>query len=1812
MKTHMLHPSLFLLALLVVSCGGPDPGHLRVTSVLPAGVLGRDAVIPLTFSRGVVPQDSVNQLTDTPYIEFTPAIPGKFVWEDTTKLVFSPDGQLPGDTRFAAKINTRLLASAAGATGFDGPGEFSFSTESFTLKQAEFFYDRIGEKREVGIRMNLEFTYAVNPQDIPGALTLTIDKSPQKLSRVVTTDPGRVIAVEVETMAQLDRPREMALTFSDGLVSPETGTRIRMEKAFTTTMAALGELQILGHEFGTDGTTSWIKIRTSQEVDQAVASKYVQVDPVRPFTIRNDGDGFTLQGAFEPGAAFRLVVNSGMESVLGGKTLHAYEADIVIGNVAPSFSFGSPSGVYMLLGGAKKIDVKTVNMNRLAIRFSQVFQNNLVFFLDGGRYYDYSYGEYDEESEGGRANTRKYRYMVGNYGHQLRFDTLKINAAVNREVTTQLDLSPLIGSGYKGFYVIEIADPAQAWRSTSKLVSVSDLGLIVKQSGDEVLVFVTNLMTTEPASGVQVSLISTNNQVITSGKTDGAGLARFSNYRTTAGDFALKLVTAEAENDFNFINLDDYRVETSRYDVAGRRDAGGQYDAVLYGDRNIYRPGEKMLVSGVVRTLTRPVPAGLPVRLKLFSPQGTLVQETQHTLGSEGSFETATPTQSSSLTGDYRYELYTGNNLFLTSYKVSVEDFVPDRLRITMTPSLESARPGETVRYDVQALNFFGPPASGRTWEFEGSFNPMPFVSKSFPSFRFFDDAAKNFSADPFIVNGKTDEEGKAQIEFPLPENLTATGVLRAKGRIAVFDESGRPVYQVSSTTVYPRPYFIGLLNAGAYYATPDAPQKVQIVAVDMQDKTIDGFKAKIDLVRFEWHSVLRQHPDTKALRYVSERREILERSDRVTLGRKPLEYTYMATRSGEYVLRVGKEGDAGYNEIGFYTYSWGTSDITSFEVDPEARVDVVLDKRVYAPGDRARVLFQTPFSGRLLVTVERNNVFSHRYLEVTNNAASMELEIEEQFLPNVYISAVLFRKITDLQIPLLAGHGFVPLMVEKKTNKLDVQIRAPEKIRPKTKQTVVVSTGGESNVMLTLAAVDEGICQVKNYKTPDPYGYFYARKALETETFDFFKHLLPEPDKSRQRSSTGGGEAEMGKRTNPLGVQRFKPVALWSGIIKTGASGEAQVSFDIPEFNGEVRLMAFAYKGDRFGSAERAMKVADPVVVTAALPRFVSPGDSLFMPITAFNTTGKPASLQFDLETTGGLILQDRSATLDVGANQERFTTVGVRVTNQIGKATVQVKTRAFGEMFESATELPVRPVSPFATDAFTGYVDGGASVSHDVDDVYLPYGRRAYVTLSPYPVTNFAKELKYLLGYPHGCLEQTVSKAFPQIYLRDITTILAPSAMSGGSPTYFVNEAITKVTGMQLSDGTFTYWPGGTTSNPWSTVYTAHFLLEAKKAGYAVMDKTLNGALESIARVARDKKTEDYTYTEANRTVVKRIAAKSSIYALYVLALAGKPERPLMSFYRSEKSLLTLDTRYLLAGAFALSGDRRTFSDLLPSQFAVESPARTNWGDFDSPVRATAIMLNVLLETDLNNSNIPRLMDYLSKAYKRDEWYSTQDNAFTLLAFGKSARMASGAKVTGTVTVGGKEFVYGGGNQRFDVEPYGKKVSIGIRGNGRVYYTLAVEGIRSDGRVKMEDRNLQVRRELLDRTGATVNPLSIRQNDLVVVRLTLTSSVDRLEFIAVSDLLPAGFEIENPRITEATNYAFIKDPAVPEYMDIRDDRINLYTSFRGGKRQQVFYYAVRAVTPGDFVYPPVAAEAMYDANYSSTSGLGRLRVGR
>lgn len=1785
------------------SCSRKDAESLWVTSLMPSGVIAQSGVLQFEFSRSVVPPESTNIWLNTAYIEFNPAIEGKFVWQDTTHLIFSPDAALPGDTKFKGKLNGALLASAAHAKRFVGDEEFSFFTEPFTIKSVDFLYDRIDNKRTVGIHANIEFTYAVNPADLNSLLKITIDGDEVKTFKVMSSSVNKIVPLEIGTTIQYGKEKDIKISVDDKLVSPETKTAITLERPFAFKLPALEDLKIYGHEFGYDGTESWIRIKTSQEIDPATIKNFIELTPSRQYTVEAESKlSFRLKGKFEPSTSFHLVLKKGFESLLGAKTTSDYEADIVIGNVTPAFRFGSSSGSYMLLSGMRSVEIKTVNLTSLEVRVSQIFQNNLVHFLDGGRNYDYYY-----DDEGDEGYHRKFRYYLGNYGRVIKESKISIANSVNQEVTTLLDMTPYLQKDYKGFYLIEIARPDESWKWTSKLVSLSDIGMIVKRSDQELIVFAVSLSDNSPLSGVNINLISTNNQTMASAKTDGDGLAKFYDYAKISENFTLKLITAERDEDFNFLNLSDYRIETSRFDVSGKNDIKGLYDAFMYGDRNLYRPGEKIYASGIVRSLTNASLENMPVKIEIYNPRGYIVTELQRNLNDQGSFELNYQTLETAPTGEYRLDLRTGNGIFLTSYKVSVEDFVPDRLKVQVKASQESARAGEKVTYDVLALNFFGPPATGRNVEFEATFEPQPYRSKRFPEFSFADQGAKAYSANPYVEKGETDKEGKVSFSYRIPAEVTATGILSLKGLFSVFDESGRPVHQVARTTVFPKEYFVGIRSYLEYYVAPNVPLKAQLIAVDNDDKPIKEFKAHIEIIRREWHSALRMSQNN-TLRYVSEQRDIVEEARDVVLKETPSDFVFSVKRSGDYVLRVSKAGDEGYNQIRFYAYSWGSADMTSFEIDPEARVDIVLDKPAYAPDEKAKVLFQTPFSGKLLVTVERNKVYSYKYLDVEKNSASMEISVDEQFLPNVYISAVLFRKVKDLNIPLMAGHGFVPLMVEKPANKLNITIDAPEKIRPRTKQKFMVTIPNEKNVCLTLAAVDEGICQVKNYRTPDPYGYFYAKKALETETFDFFRDLIPEPQK---KSSTGGSDFEEKRamQVNPLSVKRFKPVALWSGIVKTNSDGKAEVTFDIPDFSGELRMMALAYKDERYGSAQKSMKVADPVVLSPALPRFLAPGDVITMPVTAFNTTDKPVSLKLEVVTEGGISPAQQTASLDIEANQEKFAPFTLKASDQIGKAVVKVRTRALGEKLESVTEIAIRPISPFVVECTSGFADAGKTVTAEIPDVFLQYGRHGHVVLSPFPVANFAKELKHLVGYPHGCLEQTTSKAFPQIYLRDIALLLDPTIIEKGSPSYFVNEAINKISGMQLANGSFSYWPGGEYGNEWSTVYATHFLVEAKKAGYAVSDGILNPALNYIKSVARSKKTYDYSYYGNNQVLVKRIADKESIYALYILALAGQPEQTLMNFYRTSKSLLTNDTQYLLAGAFALAGDRKAYLEIHPPQFVTEEAARTSGGCFDSPIRATGLMLNVLLETDPNNPNIGRYMEYLSGLFKKYYWYTTQEEAFALLGFGKAARRAGGTKAKGTVTIGGKQMSYDGGNKKLPIDQFGGNVTIALQGEGRIYYSIIQEGIRKDGKVRIEDKNLVMRRQFFDRFGNAVSLDGIKQNSLVIVKLTLQSDVSELENVAITDLLPAGFEIENPRLAANSQYSFTAGADQPVYVDIRDDRINYYVNFNYD-REKKFYYLVRAVTRGEFNYAPAVGEAMYNADYYSAWGGGKVRI--
>jgi hypothetical protein len=683
-----------------------------------------------------------------------------------------------------------------------------------------------------------------------------------------------------------------------------------------------------------------------------------------------------------------------------------------------------------------------------------------------------------------------------------------------------------------------------------------------------------------------------------------------------------------------------------------------------------------------------------------------------------------------------------------------------------------------------------------------------------------------------------------------------------------------------------------------------------------------------------------------------------------------------------------------------------------------------------------------------------------------------------------------------------------------------------------------------------------------------------------------------------------------MKKRVNPMPAKRFKIMSYWSGIKQANSDGEAEFEFDIPQFSGEVRLMAVSYKNENFGSKEEKMIVADPLVLSTALPRFLSPKDTVTVPVTVTNTTSKSTTANAILKVSGALqIVGSAQQSVDLSPNSESRLTFHVIAQPVIGTGKVTVEVNSMNEKFTDETEISIRPSVSLQKITGNGSVNGGSSQQINLSAVdFIPSSISSELVVSKSPAIELTKYLAYLVQYPYGCTEQTVSTAFPQLYYGDMADMLHLNKSAKATANFNIQEAIRKIKMRQLYNGAVTLWDGEDTENWWATVYSAHFLIEAQKAGFDV-DKSLIETMLGYIN-GRLKKRETITYYY-NRNQNKKIVPKEVIYGLYVLALANRSNISVMNYYKSNPQLLSLDCKYLLSAAYALAGDKNSFKEFLPTQFAGEESVAQTGGSFYSDIRDESIALNVLIDADPGNAQIGIMAKHVSEKLKQRYWYSTQELAFSFLALGKINRAAAKSTVTAEIKVNGKTIANTNGNdlRLTSQQLKGTDINITTQGTGKLYYYWETEGISASGAYKEEDNYLKVRKRFFDRNGRMIPGNTFKQNDLIIVQITLEKSYSNdVDNIVITDMLPAGFEIENPRTKEIPGMDWIKNESTPTAMDVRDDRINLFVNAYGDK--QTYYYAVRVVSPGVYKMGPVSADAMYNGEYHSYNGAGTIKV--
>ncbi|HYH46855.1 MAG TPA: alpha-2-macroglobulin family protein, partial [Thermoanaerobaculia bacterium] len=998
-------------------------------------------------------------------------------------------------------------------------------------------------------------------------------------------------------------------------------------------------------------------------------------------------------------------------------------------------------------------------------------------------------------------------------------------------------------------------------------------------------------------------------------------------------------------------------------------------------------------------------------------------------------------------------------------------------------------------------------------------------------------------------------------------------------------------------------PYYLGLRRGGEGYPEPGQNVEMEYVAVRPDGKPAPSAGLRADLFRDRWNTVLRRNPEG-GFRYETTRESSLVDSRALPGGKERGTFAFQAGPFGNYRVVLTDPETLASTEIEFFVSGWGYS---PWALKNPARLELDLDKTEYAPGDTAVVQVRAPFPGKLLLTVERNGIVSTSVHTLEGNTARIDLAVTEELRPNAYVTGTLVRAVGDLE-PGSVGRSFgaVAIAVDRTANRLPVEIAAPEEIRPNTQLEVTVSTAPGATV--TVAAVDEGILQLIAQETPDPFEFFYRKLALGVTSFDTRSLLLPEI----AAAAPGGGDGDegLGQHVRTEGIRRVEPVAFWSGPVTAGEDGTARVSFRVPEFQGALRLMAVAVGGERserFGSAARRTRVRDPLVLLPTFPRILSFGETLRVPVTVRNDTGRDGSVRVELAAQGpARVTGDAAQNVQVPNGRERTAYFTVETGGAAGDVRFVVTAAGNGTSSRSTATVGVRAdLPPLATERAGAVAGPTLDLPLESPGSYRPETLRRELRLGPLPLIQFSGKLRDLLRYPYGCLEQTVSAGFPLLYLGDLARQLDPELFQKEDPAAAVQEAIRRAGSMQLEGGGFALWPGSETVHPWGTVYTAHFLVEARRAGHPVEDFLYDGALGYLAGAVQAKAA--YGGAELQRTV----------YTLYVLARAGRADLGTMDFLRA-KHLRSLgpETRALLSASYAAVGNPQAVRELLAQVTDVARVERQTGGNLNSTIRNRALLLLAVLDAAPGSPLIPGLVDRLARDAREVQDWTTQESGFTLVALGQFfRRQAQAPPYSGTVFVGGRK-VGTFTNQTVTFRnlpstgPVRVQMNAGYKPNA-AFYSLITRGIPTDEAFKPESRGLEIERTFLDREQNAVDLDDVRQGDLIVIKTRLRSTVGPVQNVALVNLLPSGLEVENPRLANTETLPWVTDANLnPAYLDLRDDRILVFTDLPPNSGWVTMYTLVRAVAPGEFRLPPPHAEAMYNPALAGTGERGDVEV--
>ncbi len=1329
-------------------------------------------------------------------------------------------------------------------------------------------------------------------------------------------------------------------------------------------------------------------------------------------------------------------------------------------------------------------------------------------------------------------------------------------------------------------------------RSVSKTLFASDLGIIVKnRDGGGIHVFVTNLLNTNPLDGVLINVYDYQQQLLGSDKTDAEGKA---NINIEGKPF---VIVAKKDNQTGYLKLDDgSSLSLSNFDVTGTQIKNG-LKGYLYGERGVWRPADTVHLGFILEDIAHEVPQKHPVVLELYNPSNQLAARkvSSNAVGNMYRFDFIT--ERDAPTGNWLAKAKVGGATFTKTVKI--ETIKPNRLKVKL--EFEKEKFTANDRYVTGDLNvrwLTGATAGNLKAEYELVLSPVKTKFKDYPKYSFDDEAKDFYSERKMVYQGRVNADGYAKVNINLGNTDNAPGALNAKLFGKVYEEGGD--FSISSVTVpyYPYSSFVGIKAPEGDkrgILLTDEDHEIRIATVDSEGNPVSRNNVKVELYKLDWKWWWDNSYDYLSNYVGNSYREAIQKSTVSTQngeGNWKLKIDY--PEWGRYYIKV-TDPMSGHSsgKIVYIDWPGWAGKAKRGDLDGASMLDFAIENNEYKVGEQVTLSIPSTEGNRLLVSLESGSkVLQTFWVETKDGNSNVTFEATSDMAPNVYAHLTMIQPYgqdkNDLPIRL---YGVQSIKVVDAETVLKPVIKMPNELRPEQKFTIEVSESQGKEMAYTIAMVDEGLLDITNYKTPDPWSSFFKREALGIKTWDVYDDVMGAFADKLEHLLAVGGDEELEEKEQKE-ANRFKPVVKYLGPFTLKAGKSQKHSIVMPQYIGSVKTMVVASTKGAFGSADKVTPVKQPLMILATLPRVAGPSESMKLPVNVFALADNVKNVQLTVETSGGLVVtgtKSKTVTFKKAGDQVVYFDITTKEKLGIGKVKVTAKSGKLDASYD--IELNVIPRNPPVTDIADKVVNTSEFWSLNYQPIGMLGENSASIEISSMPSLNIEQRLNYLIRYPHGCIEQTTSAVFAQLYLPNLMTL---SKEKQSKIQTNVEAGITRLKSFQLGNGGFSYWPGNSDANNWGTNYAGHFLVEAKKAGYAVSEGMLTNWVSYQTQQAAS-----WSSSSTNNDLIQS-------YRLYTLALAGSPAMGAMNRMK-ENTTIGRTAKWRLALAYAVAGYDTQATNLITGLSETAEVSNTNYRHtFGSSTRDQAMILETLLQLNQKEKAFELLMDIAKKMGDKNNWMSTQTTAYCFISIAKYADKFKLDEATNvTVTIGGNNSSVKGNDfvNQITISNPDKSASINIQNKGEspVFARVIRSGIPIEGSEEAITRNINLKVVYKDGNGNNLNVASLPQGTNFKAEVTISNPGQKGVYseLALTQIFPSGWEIINTRLDGSDT-----ENSIAKYMDIRDDRVMHYFDLKPNQKT-TFTVLLNASYKGRYYLPSISVGAMYDNNvFASKTG--------